>query len=87
MQNQSPKKKLFSALFNEDLGKAKKFLLWALILCLLVSFAAFCCGCSYINKKLGLSDDNLGEEIVEEVIEMKTGLDIDLTPSSPEKAM
>lgn len=29
--------------------------------------------------------DNVVEEVVEEVIKDKTGMDIDLTPSSPEK--
>lgn len=40
--------------------------------------------CSYVNEYLGIEDDNLAEEIAEEVIEAKTGADIDLTPSSPE---
>ena len=43
------------------------------------------CGCTSINKKFGLSDENMLEELVEDVIEQKTGLDIDLTPVSPEK--
>lgn len=30
-------------------------------------------------------DDNVVEEIVEEAIDMETGLDVDLTPSDPEK--
>ena len=42
------------------------------------------CSCSAINTKLGLADDNPIEEIGEAVIEAKTGLDIDLTPGSPE---
>lgn len=42
--------------------------------------------CSYINKQLGLKDDNTGEELIEKVIETQTGIkDIDLTPSTPEK--
>lgn len=53
-------------------------------LTLLIAFC--CCSCSYINKKFGLKDDNLGEELIEEAIEMKTGLDVDLTPSSPESS-
>ena len=40
--------------------------------------------CSYVNEYLGLPDDNFAEEIAEEVIEAKTGMDIDLTPGSPE---
>ncbi len=34
--------------------------------------------------RAGLEDDNIGEEIVEGVIQSKTGLDVDLTPLSPE---
>ena len=41
-------------------------------------------GCSYVNKWCGLKDDNIVEEVTEKAIEMKTGLDIDLTPSTPE---
>lgn len=41
-------------------------------------------GCSYFNKQLGLKDDNLAEEISEVVIKNYTGLDVDLTPESPE---
>ncbi len=41
-------------------------------------------GCSWVNAKLGLADDNLGEETVEALIQVKTGVDIDLTPNSPE---
>lgn len=38
-----------------------------------------------IEKKLGLSEDNLGEEIIEDVIKGRTGVDMDLTPGSEEK--
>lgn len=41
-------------------------------------------GCEPVNRYLGLSDDNIGEELVETAIKIETGLDIDLTPSSPE---
>lgn len=41
-------------------------------------------GCHYLNEKIGLKDDNELEEIVEKIIEQKTGLDLDLTPSSKE---
>lgn len=40
--------------------------------------------CSWINMKLGLPDDNIGEELIEDVIDLKTGLDIDLTPTTHE---
>lgn len=52
----------------------KKFLL---LLCLLT-------GCSEINKKVGLKDDNPIEEAVEEVIKEKTGVVVDFTPTSEE---
>jgi len=42
-------------------------------------------GCSYINKKLGLEDDHFLEELVEDKIEIETGLRIDLSPESVEK--
>lgn len=38
----------------------------------------FTCGCSWY------AEDNLAEEIVEEIVEYKTGAQIDLTPWSPE---
>lgn len=43
------------------------------------------CGCSYFNHMLGMEDDNIVEEVAEEVIELKAGINIDLTPDSPEK--
>jgi len=36
------------------------------------------------NKVFKLEDDNELEEFVEEIIENKTGMDIDLTPDSKE---
>lgn len=42
----------------------------------------FSCSCTAIKN---YPQDNLVEEIVEEVIEYKTGLDIDLSPFSPEQ--
>lgn len=41
----------------------------------------FLTSCSILKK---YPQDNIVEEIAEEVIEMKTGLDIDLSPFSPE---
>ena len=41
--------------------------------------------CSSINSKLGLSDDNPVEEVSEALIEGRTGIDVDLTPITPEK--
>tara|TARA_R110002096_G_scaffold88808_2_gene202741 strand:- start:450 stop:659 length:210 start_codon:yes stop_codon:yes gene_type:complete len=51
---------------------------------LLILTVAFANGCSYVNEKLGLDDDWIGEEILEQVIEQETGLDLDLSPDSPE---
>jgi len=39
-------------------------------------------GCSKTNFKY--KEDNMAEEILEEVIKNKTGIDVDLTPSTPE---
>ena len=41
-------------------------------------------GCSAIYKKYNIAEDNVAEEAIEEVIRAKTGIDFDLTPSSPE---
>lgn len=38
------------------------------------------------TKVFKLKDDNIAEELIENVIEDQTGLDIDLSPSSPEKS-
>ena len=62
----------------EDGGKNKMKNLSLLLICL------FLTSCASINRQLGLQDDNLMEESVEAVIKVETGLDIDLTPGSPE---
>ena len=41
-------------------------------------------GCSYLNEKAGLPDDNFLEEIIEQHIEEQTGFEIDLTPYTVE---
>lgn len=41
-------------------------------------------GCSYINRKVGMNDDNLLEEITEEFIKEDLLIDIDLSPTTPE---
>jgi len=41
-------------------------------------------GCTMINRQLGLSDDNIVEELLEKEIENRIGLSVDLSPSSPE---
>lgn len=49
------------------------------LICLVIS------GCSSFGWMKNYPQDNIVEEIIEEIIESKTGLDIDLTPRSPEK--
>lgn len=40
--------------------------------------------CSYVNPYIGLSDDNMLEELGERIIKNETGLDVDLSHESPE---
>lgn len=54
------------------------------LLVILATISSFFGGCSYINRKFHLKDDNVIEEVVEDIIEKKTGLDFDLTPGSAE---
>jgi len=51
---------------------------------MLLSILLLITSCSYINSKLGWADDHIGEELVESAIEGKTGLDVDLTPTTKE---
>ncbi len=41
---------------------------------------AFIGGCSYLNEKAGIPDDNVFEQMIEDHIEFRTGIEIDLTP-------
>ena len=41
-------------------------------------------GCSLLNKKIGLADDHVIEELIESHIQENTGLNLDLTPDSEE---
>lgn len=50
-----------------------------------VTLSIIFCSCTPINSFFGLPDDNVGEEIVEDIIEGRTGVNIDLSPASPEK--
>ena len=52
------------------------------VLCIVGMFFG---GCEYINNKMGMQDDWVGEEILEDEIEARTGISIDLTPSTKEK--
>jgi choline-glycine betaine transporter len=44
----------------------------------------FFCACEPVNRYFSLPDDNIIEETSEFVIKTETGLNVDLTPSSPE---
>ncbi len=37
-----------------------------------------------VNKLLGLENDNGAEQLLEKVIQIETGISLDLTPNSPE---
>jgi len=63
--------------------KEHKEVILRAILVVLLS-ASLLGACTYVNKKLGLHDDNLLEEAFEEQIESNTGIEIDLTPESKE---
>lgn len=54
---------------------------------LMISIAVMACflgACTYINGKLGLPPDHAIEEALEDHIEANTGIELDLTPDSPE---
>ena len=54
------------------------------LISIFILLGLICGGCHYINQKFNLNNDNIAEEFLEEVIESKTGLDLDLTPNSKE---
>ena len=55
------------------------------LLLILAVLAVLALGSVALTKTLKLDEDNEIEEFVEEIIESKTGLDLDLSPNSPEK--
>lgn len=68
---------------SDDINQIQRWLVRLAIAVLVIGCTVG--GCSYINKKIGLSDDHLLEEILEHHIEKETGLDIDLSHETPEK--
>lgn len=54
-------------------------------LLILVSIAVLTGIVMVANEHFGAKDDNLAEEVIEEAIEITTGLDVDLTPLTPEE--
>ena len=47
-------------------------------------FVSMLTSCSYVNDYLGQDDDWVGEELAEFVLKTQTGIDVDLTPGTPE---
>lgn len=62
--------------------KSKVFMYVCISLLLVAGFMG---GCSLMNQRLGLPDDNIIEETIEDVVEHKTGVELDLSPSSKEQ--
>ena len=56
--------------------------MWGLLFFSLI--AVFFNSCEPYYKKFDITHDNLLEEIFEDILEFKTGVDIDITPSSKE---
>ena len=69
----------FSAMQNFSDGE--RILLRLLLAGALFSLMVACTKC---NEELGLEQDWIGEELAEGIIKNQTGIDIDLTPESPE---
>ncbi len=64
-----------------DYFKSINWRIWMIKLIVILFTCAVCFGgCSYFNRKLGLEDDNPIEEAIEDIIENRTGIEIDLTP-------
>lgn len=54
-------------------------------LCIAYSvFLVLAAGCGLLNKRLGLPDDHLVEEVTEAILEDKLNVKIDLTPETEE---
>ena len=52
---------------------------------LIILIGASTGGCSLLNEALHIPQDNPIEEFLEVIIENETGMQVDLTPESPEK--
>lgn len=88
MKNESGPWEWLKEDMKEFLLEIKQKLTWRLLMRVILCLITLGCavsGCSYLNNSLGLSDDNIIEEIIEFEIERKTGLDIDLSQGSDEK--
>ena len=70
---------------EEEIPEMPNFLKWIMrIAFVLIIGSVLLNGCSYLNRKAGIKDDNVLEEVIEAQIEKELGMDIDLTPSTPE---
>lgn len=73
---------------SKDLMDMFKEINWRKLMTRLIIVLVLCSavmgGCNYFNQKFGLDADNPLEEAIEDVIEFRTGIDIDLTPDSVE---
>ncbi len=67
----------------KNLYKKHRSLIMKVIAAIAVA-AALLGGCTALNKKFGMADDNIIEEAIENKIEDVTGLDLDLSPESKE---
>lgn len=73
--------------FTEAYGKEALYLAMALLF--MVSLGLVCFGCQKspveaLNDYFGWKDDNVIEEVAEDIIDHETGVNIDVTPRSPE---
>lgn len=51
----------------------------------IVGLLSSCNAVHLLNQSLSVDDDNIVEEFVEEVIQVETGIPVDLTPETTEK--
>lgn len=69
---------VFKEIYDE-MKKIKYIKTIKYILIFVIIIISYLNGCSYLNKKFGLQDDNIIEEYIEDIIESQTDLHIDLT--------
>jgi hypothetical protein len=70
---------------TQSVMKASLFMTITSYLGIAVFLLATMVSCEMLNERFGMEDDNLVEEFEEDFIYDKTGVRIDLTPTSPER--
>ena len=70
--------------------KFKWFLIYGAAVIGMLTLFTFCCGCGVVDWAIKLGnksyvDDNALEERAEDMIQSVTGLQVDLSPSTPEE--